>query len=767
MDDMQITPTTYIKSNIATVKGFMTFLSILLLAIVIGISAYVIISYKDTRDNRFEKSNEFHFELKEGAVTVLEFVDQKATKCEIPASIKYGSRSYPITTISANAFTNNSVLTEVVIPDSVIKILGDKENERGAFSGCTALKTVQIGSGVTHIGAYAFKNCVALTSVNIPANVQFVEENAFQNCLELKTIELNSNGSLAKNSFENCLYVDTLKLGDAVRLNDNARESLSGLTRLNNFVVSDNNQHCRYDEANHCLLAKTNKDDDTLVMAGCDAVVPASVTQILDWSFGVRTPENLYVPSTVTKIDEKAFNDNPICTDAVSKPWSTISNKVNTSAVKCKFTANDAEPVYKYVYTENGNRVMPVYDDIFPNVKNPTPFKEWETTDNVNYNAVLQSEDKGGYVNADGSIKNRTLKDAIDDAEFLLGNKNNDAKIYSKTTQFYRIIKVEYWHEFKSLYSKIKNLDLINTYDYIVADLTQKLSKIVDLLNVIYNNSTKDPDTLNFPNFSDYSNFSDYEEYVESESWEVGLLDLVKDIENIEEKDLPASSLSVFNSAKSLASQVSDAYNNKYYGFMDSAWLDLREKCESLTFNIESNSQLQYEINEYYKVAQDKNLYTNRSWKNLEKSYDNIYLIDKHSLNISTARKALAAARANLREIGLEEDIIRLKTWISISEDLDVADYYTEGYDELILNIACINPDAMIKRSDVSSAIGAVVNLYNNLELIEFVPEAEPTILNINTLPYFVIAAVLFTGAVVSGSYAMSLKSQMRRGTQE
>ena len=54
-------------------------------------------------------------------------------------------------------------------------------------------------------------------------------------------------------------------------------------------------------------------------------------------------------------------------------------------------------------------------------------------------------------------------------------------------------------------------------------------------------------------------------------------------------------------------------------------------------------------------------------------------------------------------------------------------------------------------------------NDYSNLKLIEYIPEAEPTIININTLPYFIIAVVLFTGAVVAGSYAFTLKRQMRR----
>ena len=374
-----------------------------------------------------------------------------------------------------------------------------------------------------------------------------------------------------------------------------------------------------------------------------------------------------------------------------------------------------------------------------------------EKISETEYNADYESEAKGGFVNAEGIISNRDLSDALNGAEFLLGNKNESKIIYNKETVFYRIIKVEFWHEFKSLYSKIKNLDLSSEYDYIVRDLTNNLNNKVNILDAIYDIND--------------SNYNNYKTYIESEDWRVGLLDLVDLIDEIEDIDVSSESKSSFGIVKSKVQSVKKSYDMGFYDLMDSAWLDIRERCEGLSFNIGANSSLKKEIAEC--EALDRSIYTKATWDRLKTCLAEAKEVTEYSLNISTARKALATARANLREIGLEEDIIRLKTWISISEDLDVADYYTEGYDKLILNIACINPDDMIKRSDVNSAIGTVVNLYNNLELIEFIAEAEPTILNINTLPYFVIAAVLFTGAVVSGSYVMSLKRQMRRGTQE
>ena len=428
---MQITPTTYIKSNIGTVKNFMYFLSALLFVIVVGITAFVVLSYKDTRENRFEKSNEFHFELKEGSVTVVEFLDQKAEKCEIPSEIKYGNRTYPITTIGENAFTNNAVLTEVTISDSVTQILGNSETGKGAFSGCTALKTVNIGNGVTHIGPYAFKNCTALTSIAIPHSVQFVSDGVFQGCLALEKIELNGNGPLNATCFTNCLSVTTLQLADSVELNDSARLSFSKLAGLENLIISDEHEFYNYDANANCLLSKDNK---TLVLAGCGAKVPDSVTTIADWSFGERTPELLYVPSSVKAVAENAFNENAICTDNASKPsgWDN-AGVVYTNAEECTFTAVSGEPEKAYVYDNaKGNRVYPRYDDLFPDVKNPTPFKEWVDAGGLTYNAEYESDAKGGYVGYDvyGEIKiSGEPEEIVNAAEILLGNKNNESKI--------------------------------------------------------------------------------------------------------------------------------------------------------------------------------------------------------------------------------------------------------------------------------------------------------------------------------------------------
>ncbi|MBR4419143.1 MAG: leucine-rich repeat domain-containing protein, partial [Clostridia bacterium] len=331
------TPKTYIKSNTATVRGLMSFLSIVLLIIVAGLCAYVLIGYKGIRKNQNSNAREFNFRLENDTAVILEFYNYEATKCEIPATITgENNKIYPVTVLAETAFTNHGNLTEVKIPDSVTNILGNAETKKGAFSGCVNLQTVTMGKNVTNIGAYAFKNCIALQSIQIPSTVEFVEEGAFMNCLSLETVDLDSNGALAENCFENCLNVKTLDLSDDVELNLSARKAFAEMVKLTNIIISDTNTKYCFDSEASCLLTKTNEENDTLILAGCGTSIPASVTKIADWVWGKRAVDNLFVPDTVTDITENAFANQVIYTNASTIPerWftpETVTIKTNAS----------------------------------------------------------------------------------------------------------------------------------------------------------------------------------------------------------------------------------------------------------------------------------------------------------------------------------------------------------------------------------------------------------------------------------------------------
>ncbi|MDE6028764.1 MAG: leucine-rich repeat domain-containing protein [Clostridiales bacterium] len=77
-----------------------------------------------------------------------------------------------ITKIDFAVFMNNTSITEIVIPDSVTTI-GEK-----AFSGCSAIKSLHIGSGLRHLDSTAFALLQSLETITVSAdNPYFIAEN--------------------------------------------------------------------------------------------------------------------------------------------------------------------------------------------------------------------------------------------------------------------------------------------------------------------------------------------------------------------------------------------------------------------------------------------------------------------------------------------------------------------------------------------------------------------------------------------------------------
>ncbi|MCQ2435750.1 MAG: leucine-rich repeat domain-containing protein [Clostridia bacterium] len=99
-------------------------------------------------------------------------------------SVEIGSG---VTGIGANSFCNCGHLTSIVISDTVTSI---GEN---AFGGCTGLATVSIPSGVTHIGNESFCGCTNLAAVAISDSVTSIGDRAFCGCTSLVSVNVPSS----------------------------------------------------------------------------------------------------------------------------------------------------------------------------------------------------------------------------------------------------------------------------------------------------------------------------------------------------------------------------------------------------------------------------------------------------------------------------------------------------------------------------------------------------------------------------------------------
>ena len=75
----------------------------------------------------------------------------------------------------------------MVLPNSITSI------DYAAFSGCSSLDKVNIGSGVIVINDMAFYGCSSLTEITIPDNVKIIGSQAFTNCSSLTETTIGSS----------------------------------------------------------------------------------------------------------------------------------------------------------------------------------------------------------------------------------------------------------------------------------------------------------------------------------------------------------------------------------------------------------------------------------------------------------------------------------------------------------------------------------------------------------------------------------------------
>ena len=93
--------------------------------------------------------------------------------------------SDPVTEIPYQAFVNNSLLTGIILPETVVTI------GNNAFMNCKNLEYVKVGAGntmgstITSIGSHAFAYCDDLAGVVLPTSLQTLGAGAFDECPSL------------------------------------------------------------------------------------------------------------------------------------------------------------------------------------------------------------------------------------------------------------------------------------------------------------------------------------------------------------------------------------------------------------------------------------------------------------------------------------------------------------------------------------------------------------------------------------------------------
>ena len=253
------------------------------------------------------------------------------------------------------AFSNCTGIESAVIPDSVIEM-------EGTFSGCTSLKEVSFGSGLTTIGddrfwkcavtesgvpassrrmGGAFSDCILLVDVTIEEGVTRMEGGfsgclnldnvilpstvtylgpAFAGCMSIKTITIPENVSRMDGTFMACTGLESVEVSSIIFLGDNTFNSCTSLSHIDVSKF--------YYIGNGAFSACTSLDNvefyDNITTIGSMAF--AGCTSIKDVNIPVRDSynkisigrmafsdcwklESVYIGDNVTSVGDEAFKD--------------------------------------------------------------------------------------------------------------------------------------------------------------------------------------------------------------------------------------------------------------------------------------------------------------------------------------------------------------------------------------------------------------------------------------------------------------------------
>lgn len=124
--------------------------------------------------------------LEDYTVCVVEVLNKDLSVITIPETISYKGRTLKVTSIERGAISNNDVVTEIILPNSLDSIPGE------TFLADRNLAKIKLPKSLLSIGESAFKDCSSLSSITIPEGVAGIEANTFSGCTSLETVVLPS-----------------------------------------------------------------------------------------------------------------------------------------------------------------------------------------------------------------------------------------------------------------------------------------------------------------------------------------------------------------------------------------------------------------------------------------------------------------------------------------------------------------------------------------------------------------------------------------------